>query len=758
MKRRLPLKRAGFSSRRLRTVPSVEMVEARCLLTNFPVTVTTDGGAGSLRQAIINANAKPGPDTITLPAGTYTLTIAPTGSDDATTGDLNITDDLTINGAGAATTIIDGGALDGVFRVTGNITANFSGVTIRNGGGVGPLVTKDGIKADLATINVTDSVVTGNVDDGINTTSGNIMVTNSTLSNNGDGISTMSGTVTASGSTFSGNTFDGISAGNGVMCTNCTFTNTGSDGISAGDNVTATGCTFSGTTSDGISAGSNVTSTNCTFTNTGSDGISAGGPVTVSGCTFTGTSSDGVSTGNNLMVTNSAFSNTGSNGISAGNNVTIIGSTISGSTDHGISCGSSLSITNSTISGNTNGISCGDVTLSFVTIANNEVLGISTGTMTIGNTILSAPSGGMNYSGGTITSLGHNISSDHSCAAGFTKPGDLNNTNPKIGPLANNGGPTLTHALLPGSPAIDAASSVGAPATDQRGVARPQGPGFDIGAFELEVAAPSADLALTTFSAAPRSVLAGQTVTYTIAVQNKGPSSASNAVLSVPIPDHTTFVSFTAPAGWTPSTPAAGGTGSVTASRPSLADKASASFTLVVRVDPGTPANTTISAQASVSAVTADPSTNNNALTAMATVTAPVESIPPTVVALQRFGFHTQPTLLVLTFSEPLDPATAQNTRAYRIIDPHGHTIVVDRAMYDPEAQTVTLFPHRKLNLHLRYRLIVSGTGPNAVTNAEGVPLDGANNGRPGSDFVTFVTIDNWVRPLRQIRPLKHAR
>ena len=52
--------------------------------------------------------------------------------------------------------------------------------------------------------------------------------------------------------------------------------------------------------------------------------------------------------------------------------------------------------------------------------------------------------------------------------------------------LANNGGPTLTHALLAGSPAIDAADNAVCPATDQRGVARPQGPGCDIGAFELE--------------------------------------------------------------------------------------------------------------------------------------------------------------------------------------------------------------------------------------------------------------------------------
>jgi CSLREA domain-containing protein len=55
---------------------------------------------------------------------------------------------------------------------------------------------------------------------------------------------------------------------------------------------------------------------------------------------------------------------------------------------------------------------------------------------------------------------------------------------PKIGPLANNGGPTRTHALLAGSPAIDAASSADCPAVDQRGVVRPQGAGCDIGSYE----------------------------------------------------------------------------------------------------------------------------------------------------------------------------------------------------------------------------------------------------------------------------------
>ena len=85
-------------------------------------------------------------------------------------------------------------------------------------------------------------------------------------------------------------------------------------------------------------------------------------------------------------------------------------------------------------------------------------------------------------SSGTNTDLGHNLSSDASCS--FTNLGSLNNTDPKLGPLGDNGGPTLTMALLPASPAIDAGESAAAPPTDQRGLPRPFGSAADIGAYE----------------------------------------------------------------------------------------------------------------------------------------------------------------------------------------------------------------------------------------------------------------------------------
>ncbi|MFO1476086.1 MAG: choice-of-anchor Q domain-containing protein [Verrucomicrobiota bacterium] len=83
---------------------------------------------------------------------------------------------------------------------------------------------------------------------------------------------------------------------------------------------------------------------------------------------------------------------------------------------------------------------------------------------------------------GALIDLGHNISSDASCA--FAGAGSLNNTDPLLAPLDNYGGPTKTMALLSGSPAIDAADPVSFPAVDQRGRTRPFGTAPDIGAFE----------------------------------------------------------------------------------------------------------------------------------------------------------------------------------------------------------------------------------------------------------------------------------
>ena len=95
-------------------------------------------------------------------------------------------------------------------------------------------------------------------------------------------------------------------------------------------------------------------------------------------------------------------------------------------------------------------------------------------------------SGAPGYSGSSGTASGATtcLPSANSLLAWNSPPGNDSFPDPKLGPLADNGGPTLTMALLPGSPAIDAGNTSLAPATDQRGFPRPAGLAADIGAFE----------------------------------------------------------------------------------------------------------------------------------------------------------------------------------------------------------------------------------------------------------------------------------
>ena len=111
-------------------------------------------------------------------------------------------------------------------------------------------------------------------------------------------------------------------------------------------------------------------------------------------------------------------------------------------------------------------------------------LDLSGGSLVIGDTILAGNTvnGSSSNTFGNIGDAGYNISSDASPS--FLSGTSLNNTDPLLLPLANYGGPTPTMALRSGSPALNAASAAHAPATDQRGVARPSGIGFDIGAYE----------------------------------------------------------------------------------------------------------------------------------------------------------------------------------------------------------------------------------------------------------------------------------
>ena len=218
----------------------------------------------------------------------------------------------------------------------------------------------------------------------------------------------------------------------------------------------------------------------------------------------------GILNASTLTLTNSTvIGNTadvaGGIGNFSGSNLTLTNSTVrnnSAGIGGGIVNAGTMTLTNSTVSGNsaaTQGggildIGFGTLTLTNSTVSNNTASsggGIFlwlfgkvelTNTLVAGNIASASPDcGGLS----SLTSLGHNLIGTSDGCSFTPATGDLVNVDPKLGPLQDNGGPTMTHALLFGSPAIDAGGDASCPATDQRGVSRPQGIACDIGAFEF---------------------------------------------------------------------------------------------------------------------------------------------------------------------------------------------------------------------------------------------------------------------------------
>lgn len=144
------------------------------------------------------------------------------------------------------------------------------------------------------------------------------------------------------------------------------------------------------------------------------------------------------------------------------------------------------------------------------TISHNQAPGIvnNAGSVTLINTIAALSSGGTGANcNGTITTAGHNLDSGTSC--GFPG-GNINNADPQLGPLQDNGGGTLTRILLISSPAVDAADDAVCASIDQRNIARPQGDHCDIGAYEV--------IGFT--NATGQNILANQCITSTLHVSS----------------------------------------------------------------------------------------------------------------------------------------------------------------------------------------------------------------------------------------------
>ena len=404
----------------------------------------------SLRGAIIAANGAPGPDTIVLPAGTYSLDVKGVAEDLAATGDLDVTDDLTLQGAGSATTIIDGAQLgdashtsDRILQVdsmgSGALQVTIAGVTLRNATTqVYPATSSVGAALLNGDARTSGSPV------GSTVTLSDVVVQGNFSPAGGGGIGNY-GTMTIFGSVVAGNSTDNVG---------------GAIGQGDSGSLELHDTTLSGNTAAGDGGGIYV----------GFLGTSSVAPaVTIIGCTFNGNmASRGGAlfrNGGTVAIANSTFShNTASN------------TGTSGGAIH--AAGGAVTLSNATVTLNVGGGQGGGVY----------------GSATLGNSILagnSAPTGP--DCNGTITSTGHDLI-QVPCTITGDATGNVTGQAAGLGPLAGNGGPTQTHAALPGSPAVDAgdpgvpgSGGTACEATDQRGKSRPQPPGglCDIGAFEL---------------------------------------------------------------------------------------------------------------------------------------------------------------------------------------------------------------------------------------------------------------------------------
>jgi uncharacterized repeat protein (TIGR01451 family) len=394
-------------------------------------------------------------------------------------------------------------------------------------------------------------------------------------------------------------------------------------------------------------------------------GIYASAQLTVRRSVISGNhaarSGGGISTFRDLVVVDSTIdaniASQNGGGISTGNGVlTMTGSTVSnnqaGSDGGGIyTLDADMLLTNVTVSNNqatSNGggikLDSGeedpDTEISSSTIANNQavrvggVSGPEDGDVTIRNTIIANNTGG-DCDPRQFNSAGHNLSSDTSCGFSTFGTGDQQGIDPLLAPLADNGGPTRTRRLLPGSPAIDTAnsSSTGSnacPSTDQRGRPRPRdgdeasGPRCDKGAFELQDPY-QADLAVS-IADSPDPVAVNQSVTYAVTVTNNGPAQATSVALTNTLPAGVTFGSANASQG------ACSGTSTVACNLGTLTSGAQATATIVVTTtQAGTVTNTV-----SVSGSPSDSNLANNTATATTAAQANCQPRPNVRVTTSR--------------------------------------------------------------------------------------------------------------------------
>ncbi|MFN7956147.1 MAG: thrombospondin type 3 repeat-containing protein [bacterium] len=491
-------------------------------------------GNCTLREAVIAANtdapvdgcpAGNGADTIQLKAKHYTLTIPEGAMDTPETGDLDVASDITIVGQGAGwdTTTMDGWALEfgtqPILDVHAGGRLTISDVTtiggIRNAGGMLAIsdcwILASEIGVDLYT---GDAVITNVTVElagiGIWVHDGSLQLVGGFVSGNFEGARLDLGELDVEGTSFFMNgSFYGVEAGAGLLVTGGVaviadadfeqnYTSTGGAVANRGGTVDIHTSLFEG---------------NYAFN--GGAIWNASGTMFVDSSRFAGNSANlclggcysgaggAILNGGTLAVTRSTFEHHTAywgGGIYNEGEATIESTLIrqngdwwgdEASAGGGVYSTGAVTIRNSTFTGNcTNGaagsalrLAGGAGLLDHVTVTDAEpppwypelcrrtdpVIAVSEATLTAVASIVDG-SCELNLSR-VIVSAGDNLERGDTC--GFAAPNDLVNVDPGLAPLADNGGPTQSHALLPGSPAIDSATATACPATDQRGVARP---------------------------------------------------------------------------------------------------------------------------------------------------------------------------------------------------------------------------------------------------------------------------------------------
>jgi hypothetical protein len=344
----------------------------------------------------------------------------------------------------AANNGTDGGT--GLPVITGKVTVQGNGATIRRSTTSGTAAFRlfDVASVGSLTLNGGLTLSNGLADDGAN----------------GGGAIDSHGMLSVSGVTFSGNQSPAA-------------TGTSGGAINSSGTLTVTGSTFSGNTAQeggGIFNQKTATITNTTFTGDsatiygGGGLLNAAGSATVTADTFSGNSGSGggaIDNDASLKISDSTFT-----GNSAGNNgggaIQNFGTT---------------AVTQSTVAGNSSPYGA-------------NVLNYTGFSLTLTMSIVAGGQVGPNCGGEQpVIDGGYNIDTGSTC--GFSAANhSMSNTQPQLGPLASNGGPTQTMALPVSSPAVDAISAATTGCTggtDQRGVSRPQGSGCDVGAYELVV-------------------------------------------------------------------------------------------------------------------------------------------------------------------------------------------------------------------------------------------------------------------------------